>query len=69
MTYFALVDEFVQAVFRRYPKALLQFEDFSRSDLRQVEVHCSHVPPVRIDRRLSRLCRCHRLRSRLAVAA
>ena len=27
--YFALVDEFVQAVFRRYPKALLQFEDFS----------------------------------------
>ena len=27
--YFSLVDEFVQAVFRRYPKALLQFEDFS----------------------------------------
>ena len=27
--YFALVDEFVQAVFRRYPRALLQFEDFS----------------------------------------
>ena len=27
--YFALVDEFMQAVFRRYPSTLLQFEDFS----------------------------------------
>jgi len=27
--YFSLVDEFMQALFRRYPAALLQFEDFS----------------------------------------
>jgi len=27
--YFSLVDEFVQALFRRYPRTLLQFEDFS----------------------------------------
>ncbi len=28
-TYFALVDEFIQAVQQRFPKALVQFEDFS----------------------------------------
>ena len=27
--YYTLVDEFVQALFKRYPRALLQFEDFS----------------------------------------
>ena len=27
--YYSLVDEFVQALFRKYPSALLQFEDFS----------------------------------------
>ena len=42
--YFALVDEFVQAVFRRYPKALLQFEDFS-SDKASVLLG-THPPTV-----------------------
>jgi len=46
-TYYRLVDEFMQAVFSRYPGVLLQFEDFSSDKVlkhkhtQQTNTHCS----------------------------